>query len=187
MQLHLIRHTTPCIEKGICYGQTDLHLDASTFATESDAIVSKIPTDFDVYYSSPLQRCAQLAEKLFPDFKTDTRLLELDFGDWEFKKWKDIPQKELAPWMDDFVNQPVPRGESYHDLHQRSLSFAKFILQKPDHKIALITHAGNIRSFISFALNLPLENSFRIELNYGSIVQLELNEDHRLSKLISII
>lgn len=187
MRIHLIRHTTPDIAKGTCYGQADLPVEGSSFHSESDAILAKLPLDFDVYYSSPLQRCAQLAQKLSADYKTDSRLQELNFGDWELKKWDDIPLKQLSPWMEDFVNQRVPQGESYLDLYQRSISFTEYILQMPYRKIGLVTHAGNIRSFISFALNLPLENSFRIELNYGSIVQLELNEDNRLSKLISII
>lgn len=37
MKIYLIRHTTPHIEKGICYGQTDLDV-AETFNNEAEII-----------------------------------------------------------------------------------------------------------------------------------------------------
>jgi alpha-ribazole phosphatase len=32
---------------------------------------------------------------------TDERLLEYNFGDWEMKRWGDIDEVELDPWMQD--------------------------------------------------------------------------------------
>ena len=34
MQVYLIRHTTPNIAKGICYGQTDMDVEEKLFAKE---------------------------------------------------------------------------------------------------------------------------------------------------------
>ena len=42
MDIYIIRHTTPDIAKGICYGQTNLEL-TDDFQAESDAILSKLP------------------------------------------------------------------------------------------------------------------------------------------------
>jgi len=41
MKVHLIRHTTPDIDSGVCYGQTDLEV-ANTFADERDVIHAKL-------------------------------------------------------------------------------------------------------------------------------------------------
>ena len=63
MEIYIIRHTTPDIEKGICYGQSDLNL-VDNYAEEFEAIKSKIPTTktFKII-SSPLKRCALLAQQ----------------------------------------------------------------------------------------------------------------------------
>ena len=53
MEIYLIRHTTPDVAKGICYGQTDLALTA-TFPEEAEHVLKQLPPDLDVVYSSPL-------------------------------------------------------------------------------------------------------------------------------------
>ena len=57
MLIHIIRHTTPDIAKGICYGQTDLAL-ASSFYEERELLTSKLLDSYDAIYTSPLQRCS---------------------------------------------------------------------------------------------------------------------------------
>ena len=42
MEIYLIRHTTPNIEKGICYGQADLDI-TETFLEEVEAIKPHLP------------------------------------------------------------------------------------------------------------------------------------------------
>ncbi|TXT32933.1 MAG: phosphoglycerate mutase [Chitinophagaceae bacterium] len=120
MEIYLIRHTTPLVEKGICYGQTDLDITDS-FEEEVDMIRPHIPSNNIKVYSSPLQRCKKLAAALYhPNLvECHADLMELNCGDWEMQKWDDIPKAEIQPWMDDFVNVTVPNGESYVTLHQR--------------------------------------------------------------------
>lgn len=186
MEIHLIRHTTPDIVKGICYGQTDISLKENGFAEEVKTIQSKLPNGIECFYTSTLQRCEKLTQQLTSNYTVDSRLMELHFGDWENKPWNELNQEEINSWMNDFVNIPTPNGENYTDLHERTSNFIKALLKTDFKKIAIITHAGNIRSFISWALDLPLENSFRIELAYGTVVSMKLNKDKCFNKLISI-
>ena len=187
MQVYLIRHTTPSISRGICYGQTDIGLDPNNFERELKNIQSKLPNDIERFYTSPLQRCKILTERISPDFVVDERLMELNFGDWENKSWNEIDQTELNHWMQDFVNVKTPNGENYVDLHNRTLDFVNETLKSEFKKIAIITHAGNIRSFMSFVLSLLLESSFRINLNYGTAVSVKLDKLEHNNKLLSII
>ncbi|MCY7291695.1 MAG: histidine phosphatase family protein, partial [Ferruginibacter sp.] len=120
------------------------------------------------------------------DYTEDYRLAELNFGDWENKKWNEIDEEQMHIWMNDFVNISPPNGENYKNLHERTSNFIEALLETDYHKIAIITHAGNIRSFMSWALDLPLENSFRIELAYGAVVVLQINKNKNFNKLISI-
>ena len=58
MRIHLIRHTTPDIKKGLCYGQTDLDV-TDTFEQEKEHVLSKLLGEYDAVFTSPLQRCSK--------------------------------------------------------------------------------------------------------------------------------
>ncbi|QTD37843.1 alpha-ribazole phosphatase [Polaribacter batillariae] len=173
MEIIFIRHTTPNIEKGICYGQTNLDV-ASTFSNEVKNILEK--EDFynldAVFYSSPLLRCKKLANKIAKNVIFDDRLKELNFGDWELQNWNDINKEDLNVWMQDFVNVSTPNGESYIDLQKRTVSFLLGIKEKNHQKIVIITHAGVIRSLHAFIHNIPLKKSFDLKLNYGDVLKI---------------
>ena len=172
MEIILIRHTTPNIAKGICYGQADIPL-ADTFAEEIIPILkeNELNSSNTIYYSSPLQRCKLLAQKLSDTINFDNRLKELDFGDWELKKWNDINKNELDIWMNDFVNVSTTNGESYLDLHNRTVVFLNEIKLLEKEKAIIVTHAGVIRSLWSYINNSPLEKSFDLKLDYGHIIK----------------
>ena len=118
--IFLIRHTTPAVAKGICYGQTDLDITES-FVEEAEAIRRHLPSGITAVYSSPLQRCSRLARHLFPDHTPalQPQLMEVHCGEWEMRRWDELPKEEVDPWMADFVQIRIPGGESYLDLHQR--------------------------------------------------------------------
>lgn len=181
MEIYLIRHTTPEIEKGICYGQSDLPL-ATSFQTELQELLKQHPSlnNPHTIYSSPLQRCKLLAEELHSTaIQYDVRLQELNFGDWELQPWDDIDQNQLKPWMEDFVNSPCPNGESFIDLYQRVLSFKDDLLLTQNENVIIITHAGVIRSFLSYVNNTPLNEAFEYKVAYGEVIQLNIPTNKR--------
>lgn len=173
MEITLIRHTTPKIAKGICYGQADLDV-TDTFSEEIKPILEKIPVNDAniIYYSSPLLRCKKLAEKLSDTVMYDDRLKELNFGDWELQNWDAINTKELDVWMNNFVNIPATNGESYIDLHKRTTAFLSEIKKQKHKKVVIVAHAGVIRSLHAFINNISLEKSFNLKLQYGAILKL---------------
>lgn len=171
MEIYLIRHTTPDIEKGICYGQSDIALK-DTFSTEVKHILNSIPNNFDKVYSSPLKRCVQLANLIDENYSTDNRLMELNFGAWELKKWTEIPNNEIQPWYDDWVNTSTKEGESYQELQNRVSSFLK---ETPNNykRIAIVTHSGVIRALWSFFNKTELKNSFNsLDIKYGAVLKI---------------
>lgn len=166
MIIYLIRHTTPSIPKGTCYGQTDIEL-SHTFAEEAATLAKFIPPLSFKVYSSPLQRCKLLAKKLFPDVPTQyiPELMEINCGQWEMKFWDDIPKEELNTWMFDFVNCPFPNGESYIQFHERISKCFQHITSNPNYPLAIITHGGVIRSILSY-LTHPLQKSGYLNREY---------------------
>jgi alpha-ribazole phosphatase len=70
-----------------------------------------------------------------------------------------------------FVKVVVPGGESYVQLHERVMDFLSALPEGK--KTALITHAGVIRSVLSFINSSPLERSFdAYPLEYGCVTRL---------------
>ena len=171
MEIYLIRHTTPLIEKGICYGQADLDVTESFF-NEASCIRSHLPNDIKNVYSSPLKRCRLLAEHLFPAHAItfEDRLKEIHCGEWELKRWNDIDGKLVKAWMADFVNISTPGGESYLHLYRRVTSW--FDAVPEGERIAIISHGGVIRSILSHINAVALKDSFeQYKLRYGCVVK----------------
>lgn len=182
MDVYLVRHTMPEVVSGVCYGQSDLGL-ADSFNIEWQVLRSKLQHLEDpLVLSSPLQRCLKLAQKTveyfnFTQVETDARLLELNFGDWELKSWQDIPQGIVGEWTDEHVKQAPPNGESYIDLHKRACAFlAGLVERKKAEQVLAFTHAGVIRALVTEALGVPLREASRIEVNYGSVTHIAIND-----------
>lgn len=178
MEIYLIRHTTPAVEKGTCYGQADLDVTES-FYEEAALIKQHLPATIQTVYASPLQRCSKLAEHLFPahDISFHNDLKEINCGEWELRKWDDIPQEVVMPWMNDFVNVRIPGGESYLDLLARTSAVFNHIAAKQEHA-AIVSHGGVMRSILSHLTDTPLIDSFNVfKLQYGCVVKLFLQDD----------
>lgn len=185
MKIYLIRHTTPKVEKGICYGQADLDI-TETFLEEVEAIKPHLPSEGIKIYSSPLQRCKKLADALFDGFEIDVHedLMELNCGQWELLPWNDIPKEEIQPWMDDFVNVPVPKGESYVDLHNRVVNRFNEIVSKQESAV-IVAHGGVLRSILSHITSTPLKESFdAFTLHYGCVVKIQITADSMTHELL---
>ncbi|HEX2532533.1 MAG TPA: alpha-ribazole phosphatase [Chitinophagaceae bacterium] len=178
MELYLIRHTTPDVAKGTCYGHADLDI-TSTFTEELACIRPHLPEGpFDRVYSSPLQRCRKLAEQLFPGYalQFDDRLKELNCGDWELQPYDDIDRAAMDAWMSDFVNVVIPNGESYLQLYERVVDF--FRSMEPAGRVAIVTHAGVVRSLLSYFTDTPLKDSFNtFSLRYGCTVKVQVSPE----------
>lgn len=172
--IYLIRHTTPAVAKGICYGQTDLDVTES-FIAEAEAIREVLPVKFAKVHSSPLQRCSRLASHLFPEQVVILRpeLMELHCGSWEMQPWDDLPKDEIDPWMADFVNTRVPGGESYLDLHGRvTHCFNAITASEAGGPQAIVAHGGVLRSILAGITGTPLIESFKVfSLYYGCVVR----------------
>lgn len=173
MSIYLIRHTTPLIEKGLCYGQLDIDVTDS-FHEEAEQIKNVLPA-IEQVHSSPLIRCHKLANHLFPDqsISLEPNLMELACGEWEGIHWDAIPPEVIDPWMKDFVNVSIPGGESYIQMHKRVTECFTRIAEgrKP---VAIVTHGGVIRSILAYITNTPLVDSFgAFKISYGCVIKLQ--------------
>ena len=172
MQLYLIRHPTPQVAAGTCYGRTDLAL-AEHVAEVASLIAAQLPPRIDTY-SSPLQRCRLLAEALHPAPQIDPRLQEMDFGDWEMTPWDRIQREALDGWAADPLGYRPPRGESVAELQERVQHFVEETRCAGVERAALVTHAGVMKVIVGQVQGLPAQKWMRLSFEYGSVVVVDL-------------
>jgi alpha-ribazole phosphatase len=189
MEIFFIRHTTPDIESGICYGHSDIPIKEDVFQNQLQKIKTFLPLNYLEYsfYSSPSKRCTYLCEALFENSVIDERLKELNFGKWELKKWNDIPELELNNWMNNYVNESPPGGESYMALKERCQLFLNDLLINHISKAVVVTHAGFIRSLLSIVINCNLKDTFNFHLDYGAVIRVKIDPKNQTHSLLSLI
>ena len=182
MRIYFLRHTTLDIEDNIFYVQTDVDV-SSNFINEVKIIKKKIEGEGInlkkiLVISSPLKRCVKLATALNVSFKIDTRIKELDLGDWEMKLMSSIEKSEIEKWQDNLMEYKVPNGESNKNFLKRLNGFLKDILKfKQD--VLLVAHAGSINGMISILTNEPFDKlvkNYWEKIKHGSLTSIKLNE-----------
>ena len=139
--LYLIRHTRPAIAKGLCYGQSDIPLTKS-FHKEAREVQDRLARCvFSKVYTSPLQRCLLLSKELNLAAQSDSRLMEMNFGEWENQPWDTIfNSPDGKRWFEEYLTTPCPGGESFMDVLTRVESFLKDLSIVPKEQCA---HVGN--------------------------------------------
>ena len=182
MKIYFLRHTTLDIEDNIFYGQTDVDV-SSNFVNE----VAIIKKKFDekginpkkiLVISSPLKRCVKLATALQVPFTIDSRIKELDLGEWEMKLMSTIPEVEIKKWQENLMEYKIPNGESNRDFLERLNDFLKDIL-KSEQDVLLVAHAGSINGMISILTKEPfnkLVKNYWEKIKHGSLTSIKLNK-----------
>ncbi|SFN25159.1 alpha-ribazole phosphatase [Chryseobacterium oleae] len=184
MEIHVIRHTAVENPENLCYGFSDIPL-RNDFREDFNEV--SFDEKFDKVFSSPSGRCTLLAEHFKLNYRTDERLREMNFGDWEMKKWTDIPKEEINPWYDDFVQIKATGGENLLEMQNRVLRFwNELISENHEDKVLIITHGGVIRLILQSILQFPLENIFKIQIDYGKKMIIEFNEGYFSLKKLNI-
>ncbi|WP_158800096.1 alpha-ribazole phosphatase [Pedobacter sp. L105] len=173
MEIYLIRHTTPLIQKGLIYGHLDVPL-AETFEEEKETVLWQLPPVIDGVYSSPSIRCARLAAAISPAYQEDEALKELNFGDWEGKTWDTINRQDSDRWMNDFVHLSPPNGETMLQMEERILDFWNHVLQQPYQRVAVVTHGGVIRILLARHRSIQLKDAFTIPVALAEVIRLSV-------------
>lgn len=175
MEFFLIRHTAPAVDKGVCYGQTDLPL-AETAERDIDLALAPLPK-FDLVYSSPAQRCLRLATALARRDKCPLtiapELQELHFGEWEELPWTRIPREHSDPWAADTWNRAPPGGETEQALWTRVASWYRTASSSSVSRCAVVAHGGSLRVLRCLILGLPVEDRWSWSLSWGEHARFE--------------
>lgn len=150
MEIYLIRHGMTIANKSKRYvGRTDLPVIEEGFEEIKSYISKNIYPDVDKIYSSPMQRCRQTTELIFPgkEYEIVDDFIEMDFGLFENLTYDEIVEK-YGDSTEAFVNFDFPQGENMEDFTKRcNRAFTK-ILDKNTNCV-IVCHGGVIMSLMA--------------------------------------
>ncbi len=182
MKLYLIRHgQTDWNLNRRFQGQSDVPLN-QTGARQAEQVAARLSTEkIDLIYSSDLSRAVETAEIIRrsgfqPDLQTDTRLREVNFGDWEGLSYNEIKEKypdSLATWERDVYSSSPPNGETLEDLTKRVQSFLGDVIQKHDDQtITVVAHGGVLQVLVCLALKISPMMYWQFYISTASLSQI---------------
>jgi broad specificity phosphatase PhoE len=152
-RLYFIRHgETDWNAEGRLQGQRDIPLNdlGRVQAEEVAGILARLDRRFaDLpYWASPLSRARETMELMRarlglarPDYRTDDRLKEIAFGEWEGRTWPEVergyPELAAARVADKWHVTP-PAGENYEAVAERLKPF----LAPIERDSVVVAHGG---------------------------------------------
>ncbi len=185
--LDLLRHGEPV--GGRRYrGQIDDPLSDKGWAQLHAAVGDRPPWTRVV--SSPLVRCRAFAETLAASHQlplaVDERLREVGFGAWEGKSAAEIEADSpgaLARFKADPVNARPAGAEALADFHARvAAALDDALREHGGEHLLVVGHAGVMRMALAWALQIPLEHAYRIEVATATFTRLRF--EHGRASLI---
>ena len=134
-------------------------------------------------YVSPLKRCVQTAEILFPGEPVHIieELSECDFGEFENKNYKELDgNADYQAWVDSNGMLPFPGGESREEAKRRNLTgFDKAVtrcIRREISQAALVIHGGTIMNIMEEYAQIP-RSFYEWHVKNGGGYEVELDEN----------
>jgi alpha-ribazole phosphatase len=179
-EILFIRHAETNMAGTFC-GHSDPELNARGRVQLAELIDRLRAENFSVIYSSDLRRAQTtgraIAEAFGVDCHVRTALREICFGQWEGLTWKEIERRDetyARHWIAEYPNLPAPNGESFRDFERRVLDEVKFLSMEAEaegHGIAVVTHAGVLRTVLRTLHGCSEEAAWEQTRSYCSIVR----------------
>ena len=154
MKIVLIRHgaTAGNIKKRYI-GITDEDLCASGIESIHNNIKAGYYQGVQAVYVSPMKRCRQTAEILFPGAEQVVcdKMRECDFGLFEGKNYQELTgNPKYQSWIDSGGTKAFPGGEDPMEFRKRCVCGFEEMMEKmikgKRKKIAFVVHGGTIMS-----------------------------------------
>lgn len=171
-KLHLIRHgETEGNIKGQYIGVTDLPVTTDGINELRELRETGIYPSVDTVYISPMLRCRQTAEIIYPglDYLVIDELRECDFGDFEGKTGAEIENtEEFKAWI--AGKAAPPNGEDTIEFAKR-ISFGinrvvRSMMERHEYEASVVMHGGAIMMLFA-ACALPRKQLFEWTVKNG--------------------
>jgi alpha-ribazole phosphatase len=155
--IYLIRHgLTQGNLDGKYIGQTDLSLCPEGAKRIHELVDAEIYPDVGKVYSSPLARCLETAEIIYPEQKLMIvdELCEMNFGDFEGKTQRQLQDlREYTEWLRGGAEACPPNGEKFGEFTLRCIEGLDVVfsdmMSRDIQRAAVITHGGVITNLLA--------------------------------------
>ncbi|MGH1402491.1 MAG: histidine phosphatase family protein [Acinetobacter tandoii] len=139
-----------------------------------------LPQQWDVVFSSPLQRCFMFAEHFIKEqdipLILDKNLQEMHFGDWEGQSIQELYEQfpeTLANFWQKPTQTTLPNAETMHQFHLRVSTAMSNIQQRMQlngwQSALVITHGGVIKLLKCMVLRQPLDDVLKMSAELGQL------------------
>ena len=173
MKIALIRHgETRANHEGRYIGTTDEPL------VSTGALRYSYP-DCERIVVSPLRRCVETAEFIYPDRKLTIcpDLRECDFGDFENKSYEELKDNEYYKrWLESNGTLPFPNGESREEFEARCVRGFYDSLDGAE-SIAFVVHGGTIMA----VMHALYGGFYEYRLRCGGMICFEYDAAQRIA------
>ena len=193
MRLDLLRHGETTLSHTL-RGHTDDELTEKGWLQMQSTIQQYVAggTNWDVIFSSPLQRChvfaINLAEQLEIPLQLNMHIKEMYFGDWEGISTQSIYENEpelLANFWQFPIKYHAPNGESLEQFLQRvQVGFDEIHTQMKIHqwnRALVVTHGGVIKLLTCLARHKHLNDLLKMSAELGQLYSVKMYKNDSLS------
>ena len=193
MRLDLLRHGETTLSHTL-RGHTDDELTEKGWLQMQSTIQQYVAggTNWDVIFSSPLQRChvfaINLAEQLEIPLQLNMHIKEMYFGDWEGISTQSIYENEpelLANFWQFPTKYHAPNGESLEQFLQRvQVGFDEIHTQMKIHqwnRALVVTHGGVIKLLTCLARHKHLNDLLKMSAELGQLYSVKMYKNDSLS------
>jgi len=176
--IFFIRHAETDMAGRFC-GHSDPDLNARGHKQTAELIDRLRPENIGSVYTSDLRRARTTAEAIAGAFGIECRvrrdLREINFGEWEGLTWREIELRDEAyasRWMAEHPLLPAPEGEAFRDFERRILDEVAFLSARVGERdIAVVTHAGVLRTVLCSLHRCSEEDAWRLTKSYCAVVR----------------
>ena len=127
--------------------------------------------------AEPIEKSLGLSAQVIDGFE------EWQVGQWEGRTYLDIKKndpEQYHSWCADPIGNAPPGGESIEQLAARIKVAITTLLNNKEYagrKICMVTHSGIIRSALVYALDVPINNFWRLAVPTGSVSRIDFSKN----------
>ncbi len=195
--LLLIRHgENDVMHRRLAGRLPGVHLNRNGIQQAHTLAQSLAHAPLEAVYSSPLERAVQTAQPLAEArglmVQLCPALIEVDYGDWQGRTYKQLRRIRLWKTVQE---QPLavrfPNGETFSEVQQRVIAELQRLAQQharqpsqeqphpPEAVIAAVAHGDVIRLALAHYLNLHLNDFHRLTIFPASLSVVRVAEGQR--------